>query len=138
MTTAQRAGENGEEMDFRPPGKGITGSDGYWLVLHPGHESTGAPLPRLACGGSVLPVYGSREDAAESLGLLDLSGRWRIGTVGAGEFLAILLGPPCAGVETVALDPIPGISEEVSARLVGIGAGHFALHLARRRTEEVA
>ena len=84
-----------------------------------------------------------RDDAVQPGGpgvpcLQGLPGDLRIGAVDAGELLSILLGPSCAGVGTVALDPIPGIPEEVSARLLGVGAGRFALRLARGRNGESA
>lgn len=156
MTTARTAGGYGEETGppgpasyavgldpTETPGLSITELDGrvvggglYWLISHSGHDSTGTPAPRLSCDGSVLPVFSSREEAAEFPCLQHLPGDWRIRVVGPGELLSILLGPSCAGVEAVALDPIPGVPEEVSALLVCVGARRFAVHLARRRMGE--
>lgn len=52
--------------------------------------------------------------------------------------LSALFGPYGAGVQTVTLDPIPGVSEAISARLVGVDVGRFTRQLARRRVGEPA
>ncbi len=126
------------------PGRAGVDPDGrftdghYWLISHAGHGSTAPPVPRLTGGGSVLPVFSSGEEAAEFLRLRGDAGGWWVGAVGAGDLLAILLGSRCADVETVTLDPIPGVSETVSAHLVGVCADRFARHLSRRRIVRVA
>lgn len=116
---------------------GRTGDEGYWLISSPG-DVAGTPVPMLTGGGRVLPVFGSREEAAEFLLPGGAGGGWRAEVADPAGLLSVLSGPSCAGVETVTLDPIPGISDGASARLVGVGVGRFAWQLVRRPTGEVA
>ena len=124
--------DTGYEEVVADPG-GWSAGERYWLILH--HHR---PVPRLAGGGRTLQVFGIEEEAAEFLPLQYAGEDWRVGAVDAGELLSILSGPSCAGVETVTLDPIPGVPDRMSDLLVGVGAGRFSWHLVRRLMGEVA
>ena len=138
MRTAQQTDETGvEEVTLYPPGPASYAAV-YWLISHPGHDPAAMAVPRLAGGGRILPVFSSREEATEFLRLQNLPGCWRIEAADAGGLLSVLLGPYGAGVEIVTLDPIPGVSEAVSAHLVGVDVWRFTRQLARRRVGELA
>jgi hypothetical protein len=73
-----------------------------------------------------MPVFSFREEAEAFLrSRLSLSGGWTVREAGPEELLAVLLGPACAVTKRVLLDPIPGVADRVSSRLVGIGRERF-------------
>ena len=74
----------------------------------------------------MLPVFSSEEEAEAFLRSRGpSSGGWAVREVGSRGLLAVLLGPACAGVEEVLLDPIPGVADAVSSSLVGVGRERF-------------
>jgi hypothetical protein len=48
--------------------------------------------------------------------------RWRVRESCAGELVSVRYGP-CADVKSVALDPLPGMFEDGTVVLVGVGSG---------------
>ena len=69
----------------------------------------------LACGEEALPVFSFEDEAKMFLEFDALDGGWRVRVTAAGELVSVLFGP-CAGVNWVALDPLPG---QDAAALVG-------------------
>jgi hypothetical protein len=94
--------------------------------------------------GSFLAVFSFEEEAEAFLGLL-LDGEenrkgWRSEQKKAGELVSVLLGP-CAGVERVALDPLPLPADRAMLPLVSVSRDTFLGYLSeegRRMAEELA
>ena len=63
-----------------------------------------------------LPVFSHEEEAEKFLRFGGMDDGWRVSESGIGELVSVLYGP-CAGVEEVALDPLP---EMVAERIVGL------------------
>ncbi len=87
--------------------KSKSGSRRFWLIAH--DEARGMEILTigLPAGGKALPVFSFEDEAGMFLGLGDLEGDWRVRVTTAGEIVSVLFGP-CAGIEQVALDPLPG------------------------------
>lgn len=131
METAKKTSE---QERYRVP---ALGDVRYWLISERRYGRTTALAPMLTDGGGVLPVFSSEEEAATFLIGRGFSfGGWRVEEVEAGGLFAALSSSPCAGVKTVALDPMPQIADGVSARLVGVNADRFARRLSRSMAEE--
>jgi hypothetical protein len=94
--------------------------------------------------GSFLAVFSFEEEAEAFLGLL-VDGEenrkgWRSEQKKAGELVSVLLGP-CAGVERVALDPLPLPAGRAMLPLVSVSRDTFLGYLSeegRRMAEELA
>ena len=85
-----------------------------------------APHTLARRGREGLPVFSFREEAEVFLRSRGFSSvGWKVREAGAEELLAVLLGPACAVTKRVLLDPIPGVADRVSSRLVGIGRERF-------------
>jgi hypothetical protein len=94
----------------------------FWLLATAGN----CPMDILTvdCGGGVaLPVFSHEEEAELFLGLGGVADGWRVRESSAGELVSLLFGP-CAGVESVALDPSPLMASEMMA-LVRVGRDRF-------------
>ena len=86
----------------------------------------------------VLLVFSFEEEAEMFLylgGYVDCG--WRARESCAGELVSVLLGP-CLDVEGVALDPLPGMLEEGTIGLVGVGRGRFLGRLMARGRERTS
>jgi len=112
---ANRAKRTAEQASARAPGQ-QPGSV-YWLIARNDNRrlevlTTGEPG-----GEEVLPVF-SHEEEAEMFLRLGQGGfdRWQARESTAGELISVLYGP-CAGVERVALDPLPETVAETRANL---------------------
>ena len=110
-----RAMQPAEQTSGRAPGR--QPGSAYWLIA----RNENGPLEVLATGEAsgegALPVF-SHEEEAEMflrLGPVVFDG-WQVRESTAGELISVLYGP-CAGVERVALDPLP---EMVVGRTVGL------------------
>jgi hypothetical protein len=68
--------------------------------------------------GEALPVFGTERAARDFLLGGGFGGGWRVRESTTGELVSLLLGHP-AGVESVALDPRPGIATPDDAELQG-------------------
>ena len=95
----------------------------YWLI------SDGAEPPDLfvtdhAVLGPALPVFSFKEEAELFLALGGLGDTWRAVESGAGDFLALLLGPS-AEVKSVVLDPLPAMLRDGTAGLVSLSLDGF-------------
>ena len=96
-----------------------------------------------AGGETVLPVFSFEEEAQAFLRLLgdgeENRKGWRSEQKKAGELVSVLLGP-CAGVERVALDPLPLPADRVMLPLVSVSRDTFLGYLSeegRRMAEEL-
>ena len=83
------------------------------------HENNRLELLTLATSSekAALPVFGTERAARDFLTGGGLGG-WRVRETTTGELVSLLLGHP-AGVESVALDPRPGITTPDDAELRG-------------------
>jgi hypothetical protein len=70
----------------------------------------------------VLPVFSFEEEADMFLRLGDYDNQWRTRESCAGELVSVRYGP-CADVKSVALDPLPGMFEDGTVVVVGVGSG---------------
>jgi hypothetical protein len=76
----------------------------------------------------VLPIFSFQEEGELFLGLEATEADWYLRETTTGELVSLLLGL-CAGVDRVALDPLPGIGERELLELVSTGRRHFVRHL---------
>ncbi len=103
--------------------QGASAGPRLWLISRP--HAPGPPVPWLVDGGRGL-VFSFREEAEAFLrSRRPLSGGWTVREAGPEELFAVLLGPACAVTKRVLLEPIPGVADRVSSRLVGIGREQF-------------
>jgi hypothetical protein len=85
----------------------------YWLITKNAHGRI--EVLTLDCR-QTLPVFSHKEEAEMFLRLGGMDDGWRVSESRVGELVSVLYGP-CAGVEEVALDPLP---EMVAERIVGL------------------
>jgi hypothetical protein len=83
-----------------------------------------------AGGETVLPVFSFQEEGELFLRLEATAADWWPRETTTGELVSLLLGP-CARVEKVALDPMPGLRETEITGLVSMGRTDFVRHLMR-------
>ena len=95
----------------------------YWLIAG-GTEPPGVFVADHAQLGRALPVFSFREEAELFLALGGLGGSWRAVESGAGDFLALLVGP-YANVKSVVLDPLPAMLRDGTAGLVSLSLDAF-------------
>lgn len=108
----------------------------YWLIERPGDGGTGAFTVRVDSEREALPVF-SFPDEAEmflTLGGFEDQG-WRAAETTAGELVSRLAAYHRAGIELVALDPLPEMMDSVfgtTIALVTLSLHGFARrHVAR-------
>ena len=69
--------------------------------------------------GETLPIFSFEEEAGAFLQFAEMGTGWRTRMTTAGELISLLYGP-CAGVERVALDPLPVFDGETMMDLVSL------------------
>jgi hypothetical protein len=99
----------------------------FWLIATRSHGWKDV-LTIDAVGETVLLVFSFQEDGEFFLGLESAEADWWLRATSTGELVSLLLGL-CAGVDKVALDPLPGLGERELIELVSMGRRHFARHL---------
>lgn len=107
----------------RPP-------DAYWLLVRSEAGRTEALTVDLDGRGEALAVFSFEEE----VGLFSLwasGGEWRPRETPVGELIEMLLGPS-AGVEFVALDPLPELVSRGMLSLVGLERVRFVDRLVGR------
>jgi hypothetical protein len=107
--------------------KNKTARRSFWLIvtrLHSGMEV----LTIDAGGETVLPVFSFQEEGELFLRLEATEAEWWLRETTTGELVSLLLGH-CAGVDKVALDPLPGIGKSELLELVSTDRRHFVRHL---------
>jgi hypothetical protein len=101
----------------------------FWLIATRAHGRMEV-LTIDAGGVTVLPVFSFRGEGESFLRSEVLAADWWPRETTAGELVSVLLGP-CARVEKVALDPLPGLRETEITELVSMGRRDFVRHLMR-------
>ena len=101
----------------RPPGST------YWLIAKVENGRMEA-LTVDGGGDEALPVFSHEEEAELFLCLGGIGGGWRARESSAGEVVSLLFGP-CAGVASVALDPLPGTVAGAMIELVSLSRERF-------------
>jgi hypothetical protein len=99
----------------------------FWLIATRAHGRMEV-LTLDAGGETVLPVFSFQEEGELFLRLGATEADWWLRETTTGELVSLLLGL-CAGVDKVALDPLPGIGERELLELVSTGRRHFVRHL---------
>ncbi len=115
---------NGAHPAGRQPGST------YWLIAK--DRSGRVEVLTIECGGEqALPVFSFEEEAELFLGLGGVGHGWWVRESGAGEIVSVLYGP-CAGVRSVALDPLPEMVSDEAVALVSLSRKRFVEHLVGR------
>ena len=99
----------------------------FWLIVTRAHGSMEV-LTIDAGGETVLPIFSFREEVELFLHLQAKEADWWPRETTTGELVSLLLGL-CAGVDKVALDPLPGLGGKEVVELVSTGRKHFLRHL---------
>lgn len=95
-----------------------------WLIVREG-DGWVEPLVCVDGGGErMLPVFSFEEEAELFLRLGNYDGGWRTRESRIGELVSVLYGP-CAGVKSVALDPLPEMLEDGTLALVKVERERF-------------
>ena len=97
----------------------------FWLIAAYRTGRLEVLRTSLASGAEALPVFSFEEEARMFLEFGALDGGWRVRVTTVGELISIMSGP-CAGVDWVALDPLPGpFVEALTGYLAGMGRDAF-------------
>ena len=114
----------------------------YWLIENPEAGRTEELTVRIDARREALPIFSFPEEAEMFLKLGGLEERgWRIVESTAGELVSRLPGYRRAGIELVALDPLPemmGPALDTTIALVPLGQRGFARRLTARPKEQLA
>lgn len=115
----------------------------YWLIDKPEAERLSEVFTvRVDAEKEALPVFSFRDEAEMFLGLGGLEeGGWRIAESTAGELIARLAEYRHAGIELVALDPLPemmGFMFDTSIALVTLSLHGFAERHITRSEQRLA
>ncbi len=107
----------------------------FWLIAKNENGRTEILALDLAAGEEALPVFSHEEEAEMFLGLWEVTLEgWQVRESTAGELISVLHGP-CAGVERVALDPLPKMVAQRTVRLASLSRERFLdLLLSRERS----
>ena len=116
---------NGTHPAGGQPGR--SSASAYWLIAK--DQNVRVEVLTIEHGGEeVLPVFSHEEEAELFLGLAGVGDGWRVRQSGAGEIISVIYGP-CAGVRSVALDPLPEMVAEEAVELVSLGRNRFVERL---------
>jgi hypothetical protein len=123
-----RVKRTAEQASRRAPGSS------YWLIAKNETGRLEVLATGLADAEKALPVFSHEEEAEMFLRLWEVGfGGWQARESTAGELVSLLYGP-CAGVECVALDPLPEMVLERTVGLVSLSRERFVdLVLSRTR-----
>lgn len=97
----------------------------WWLIAKT--ENGRVEFLTTACdedSGETLPVFGHEEEAQMFLHLGGYDDSWSARESSSGEIVSVLCGP-CSGVESVALDPLPGMVADGTLGLVRLRRESF-------------
>lgn len=106
----------------------------FWLLVKVGAERIYIMTTGLATGGTALPVFSFEEEAAMFRDLGAPHVGWRVEQTADTGLVSVLQGP-CADVDLVLLDPMPGVEAGTLADLVGVGREPFVTFLSRTAGE---
>lgn len=104
----------------------------YWLIANNANDRVEVFTIKCSSEGEVLPVFGHEEEAEMFLRLGEVEDGWRVRESRAGEMISVLYGP-CAGVNEVALDPLPEMVAERTVGLVSLPRARFIERITARR-----
>ncbi len=114
----------------------------YWLIENPGAGRPEELTVRVEAGREALPVFSFPEEAEMFLRLGGGEERgWRIAACTAGELVSRLPGYRRAGIELVALDPLPEMmcpALDTTIALVTLSLRAFARRHTTRPREPLA
>ena len=114
----------------------------YWLIENPEAGQPGELTIRIDASREALPVFSYPEEAEMFLRLGGLEERgWRIAACTAGELVSRLPGYRRAGIDLVALDPLPemmGSALDTTIALVTLSLRGFARRHTVRPREQLA
>lgn len=114
----------------------------YWLIENPGAGRPGKLTVRIDASREALPVFSYPEEAEMFLRLGGLEERgWRIAESTAGELVSRLPGYRHAGIDLIALDPLPemiGSALDTTIALVTLSLRGFARRHTVRPREQLA
>ena len=114
----------------------------YWLIENAEAGRPGELTVRIDAGRVALPVFSYPEEAEMFLRLGGLEERgWRIVESTAGDLVSRLPGYRRAGIDLVALDPLPemvGSALDTTIALVTLSLRGFARRHTFRPTEQLA
>jgi hypothetical protein len=114
----------------------------YWLIENPGAGRPGKLTVRIDASREALPVFSYPEEAEMFLRLGGLEERgWRIAESTAGELVSRLPGYRRAGIDLIALDPLPemmGSALDTTIALVTLSLRGFARRHTARQREQLA
>ena len=114
----------------------------YWLIENRGTGRPGELTVRIDASREALPVFSYPEEAEMFLRLGGLEERgWRIAERTAGELVSRLSGYRRAGIDLVALDPLPemmGSALDTTIALVTLSLRGFARRHTARPREQLA
>jgi hypothetical protein len=99
----------------------------FWLIATRAHGRIEV-LTIDAGDEAALPIFSFQEEGELFLGLRVTEADWYLRETTTGELVSLLLGL-CAGVDKVALDPLPSFGEGELLGLVSTGRRHFVRHL---------
>ncbi len=125
----QKAEQARRQAHRRRPGSA------YWLIAKNENGRMEVLAIDLAGGEEALPVFSHEEEAEMFLGPWGVAFEgWQVRESTAGELISVLYGP-CAGVERVALDPLPKMVAQRTVGLVSLSRERFLdLLLSRGRS----
>ncbi len=114
----------------------------YWLIENPGAGRPGKLTVRIDASREALPVFSYPEEAEMFLRLGGLEERgWRIAESTAGELVSRLPGYRRAGIDLIALDPLPemmGSALDTTIDLVTLSLRGLARRHTARPMEQLA
>jgi hypothetical protein len=114
----------------------------YWLIENPGAGRPGELTVHIDASREALPVFSYPEEAEMFLRLGGLEERgWRIAESTAGELVSRLPGYRRAGIDLIALDPLPemmGSALDTTIALVTLSLRGFARRHTARPREQLA
>ena len=96
----------------------------YRLIVNNEKAWMEALTIQLSTGREVLPVFSHEEETEEFIRRGSWGAGLRVRETSARELVSVLLGP-CSGVGWVALDPWPGIQDEMVIDLIGVSRWDF-------------
>src|SRR5919199_1832074 len=91
----------------------------FWLIANQESGSMGVLTLDPGGAGETLPIFSFEQEADEFLRRAALETGWQTRMTTAEELSSLLYGP-CAGVERVALDPLPVFDGETMMDLVSL------------------
>jgi hypothetical protein len=107
--------------------KNMAARRSFWLIAAQAHG--GMEVLTIDAGGeTVLPVFSFQEEGEFFLDLEATEADWWPRETTTGELVSLLLGL-CAGVDKVALDPLPGLGEGEIVEPVSTGRRRFVRRL---------